>query len=56
MMEGSGRPPDGRPPRKRAIRGQENARDPAQALDTAAVNRWTVVNMKTDWKTIFPET
>jgi len=24
------------------------------ALDAAAVNRWTVVDMKNDWKTIFP--
>ena len=24
-----------------------------KALDAAAVNRWTVVNMKTDWKTVF---
>jgi hypothetical protein len=24
------------------------------ALDAAAVNGWTVVNMKTDWKEIFP--
>jgi hypothetical protein len=27
-----------------------------KALDAAAVNRWTVVDMKTDWKMIFPET
>jgi haloacid dehalogenase-like hydrolase len=25
-----------------------------KALDAAAVNQWTVVDMKTDWKTIFP--
>ncbi|PWK61956.1 HAD family hydrolase [Aminobacter sp. AP02] len=25
-----------------------------EALDAAAVNNWTVVDMKTDWKTIFP--
>ncbi|PSH64353.1 haloacid dehalogenase [Phyllobacterium brassicacearum] len=25
------------------------------ALDAAAVNQWTVVDMKTDWKQIFPE-
>jgi hypothetical protein len=25
-----------------------------KALDAAAANRWTVVDMKTDWKTIFP--
>ena len=24
------------------------------ALDAAAVNQWTVVDMKTDWKVIFP--
>jgi hypothetical protein len=24
------------------------------ALDAAAVNIWTVVDMKTDWKLIFP--
>jgi phosphoserine phosphatase len=26
-----------------------------KALDAAAVNNWTVVDMKADWKTIFPE-
>ena len=26
------------------------------ALDAAAVNRWTVVDMKNDWKRIFPST
>jgi phosphoserine phosphatase len=26
-----------------------------KALDAAAINRWTVVDMKSDWKTIFPE-
>ena len=25
-----------------------------KALDAAAVNQWTVVDMKTDWKVIFP--
>jgi hypothetical protein len=25
-----------------------------KALDAAAANRWTVVDMKTDWKIIFP--
>ena len=25
-----------------------------KALDAAAVNSWTVVDMKTDWKRIFP--
>ena len=25
-----------------------------EALDAAAVNQWTVVDMKKDWKTIFP--
>jgi bisphosphoglycerate-independent phosphoglycerate mutase (AlkP superfamily) len=25
-----------------------------KALDAAAANRWTVVDMKTDWKMIFP--
>jgi hypothetical protein len=24
------------------------------ALDAAAVNRWTVIDMKKDWKVIFP--
>jgi hypothetical protein len=24
------------------------------ALDAAAINRWTVVDMKNDWKRIFP--
>lgn len=26
-----------------------------KALDAAAINKWTVVDMKNDWKTIFPE-
>jgi phosphoserine phosphatase len=26
-----------------------------KALDAAAINKWTVVDMKTDWKQIFPE-
>jgi len=26
-----------------------------KALDAAALNRWTVVDMKTDWKRIFPD-
>jgi phosphoserine phosphatase len=26
-----------------------------KALDAAAINRWTVVDMKSDWRTIFPE-
>ena len=25
-----------------------------KALDAAAVNKWTVVSMKSDWKKIFP--
>lgn len=25
-----------------------------KALDAAALNRWTVVDMRRDWKTIFP--
>jgi hypothetical protein len=25
-----------------------------KALDAAALNKWTVVNMKTDWKVVFP--
>ena len=25
-----------------------------KALDEAAAKRWTVVDMKTDWKTVFP--
>ncbi len=25
-----------------------------KALDAAAVNKWTVVDMKNDWKVIFP--
>ena len=25
------------------------------ALDAAAINKWTVVDMKNDWKAIFPQ-
>jgi hypothetical protein len=55
--------------RRRTLRGDRSSHDAEReyaydrkshfgrldvALDAAAVNRWTVIDMKKDWKVVFP--